>query len=231
MIDHNKIIEELIKKDPEESPNGYAAFLFWAQLPQSERAADSKEAMLKTAEYSGLEQSTIALYRVNHRWDERTNLLDAHFFTMQFEDRRDTMREQNKIFAAETKEIQRKALRVSNKMLNIAEDLADKAMLANEVRETGYVKALQDDGSYKTVATTTQIIMKAELKDISPLVRAAIDVPNKVLGLPTEIVQPDVVPPVSDVKELSDDDIAETRRLISEKKKEILKTQNIPGVQ
>jgi len=230
MKDQEKIIQELIKRETDEGTNAYAAFLFWAMLPQSERS-DGKEAVKKTAEYAALEPSTITQYRVAYRWDERTNLIDAHFFTLQFEDRRRSMHEQNKKFAAETKEIQIKAFRISNKALDLVEDLLNKAPLSNEVRETGYVKALQEDGSHKVVPTTTTIIMKAEVKDISPLLRAAVEVPSKVLGLPTEIVQPDVVPPVADIGQMSDDDIAETRRKIAEKKRELQKTQNIPGVQ
>lgn len=231
MDNKQQIIEELIKQEPEESTNAWFAFLFWVGLPISERNSDAK-AMQKTAAYVGLELSTITVYRVNYRWDERAKLIEAHLFKLQFDDRRKAMEADNLQFASDTKEIQTKAIAVAKKLLNIAEQLADTVPLSNKVLETDYVKALQPDGSTKTVPTTTQIIMKAEVKDIAPLVRVAIDTPLKVMGLPTEVVQPEVVRNVAEIPQMSDDDITEQRRLIAlEKEKYTGKTQNISGIQ
>lgn len=224
MIDNQQIIEELIKPETDESANAYSAFLFWASLPQSKRSGE--EALKKVGKHVGLEPTTIKQYRVNYNWDERSNLIDAHLFKLNFDERLKLSQEDNKRFASEMKEIQTQAIRIVRKGLNAVEMLVDTLPLDSKVVETDWVQAKQADGTHKPVPTKTIVNMKSEAKDIAPLLRALVDVPAKVLGLKTEVIEPEVVQTVPK-DNMTLDDIAEAKRRIAKEKEKLLNVTTV----
>lgn len=223
-IPTKELIEKLIEPLDDEPPHAYSAFLFYAQLPLSERTKADNQCLEKIAEYTGMTKTTVANYRTNYEWNKRINQIDAYFFTQQYDERREKMRESNLQFAEDMKEIQDKAISIAKKGLAVAEALIDTAALANETKTTDYKKVLQDDGTYKVTPMTTTIVMKAELKDVAPLVNAVVKIPRQVMGLPTEALdEPIKISDASELEKLSD---AELETKLREKQKQIEEISN-----
>lgn len=220
-------LSELIKKDPGESASAYTGFLFWASLPPSERA--NAKSLAKTSQHCGLGEVTLKEYRVQFKWDERANLIDAYHFQLGFERRNELSKESDAKFVQENREIQNEAIKVSRKALALASHIADKAMIANEFKETDWVLAKQPDGTHKSVPTKTIIHMKESASDVAQLLRAGIDTPLKAMGLPTEVIQHKISGAIGDkpVLDLSDDELAEKRRKIAQEKNKIIEEGTI----
>lgn len=218
------IITELIKRntDREETPQAYAAFLFWAGLPTAERPFS--ESLQKVIEFSGLSESTLREYRVKFQWDERVNLIDAHLFQLSFLRRNELSAEGDKKFVESNRKFQENVIKVSERGLAVVETLLEKANIAGQLKETDNVRVWTADGSVKYLPRTTQIIMDTRLSDVAPLLRSTVDALLKVSGLPTEIVDHRVSKGLGDkpVTDLSDDEITASRQQIATKKAQII---------
>lgn len=215
----DEVIRQLTDVEPDESPQAYAAFLYWANLPPSERF--QTDTMDHVAEYAGLSLVTVKQYRASFRWTERIKLIDAHFARIQFNQRVEANREHNLKFAADTREIQDKALKLSKQVLGVVEMLVETAALGSKVHETDYVQALQKDGTHKTVPRTTQVIMEAKVSDIALLLRAGVDVPMKVAGLPIETVPLESQTMEGDFTGKTKAELEEMRRAIQKRKNKL----------
>lgn len=180
------IFTQLTETIDGESAQGYAAFLFWANLPASDRFGETSNE--KIADNFGLSPATIKSYRTSYAWNDRIKQLDAHFARLQFNQRVEANKEHNLKFAEEARKIQTDALAVSRQALLVCKNLLDSAALANKPIETDWVLAKQSDGSFKRLPRTTTIVMEARVGDVAPLLRAAVDVPTKIAGLPVEAV-------------------------------------------
>jgi hypothetical protein len=91
--------------------------------------------------------------------------------------------------------------------------------------------AVQNDGSIKNVPTRVTIHMKTELKDVAPLLRAAVSVPLQAAGLPTEAITPDVSKKIGSVEEMTDEELALQAEKIAKERQKLLQEQDLPGIQ
>lgn len=182
----DEILKQLTENVEGETAQGYAAFLFWMNLPASERYRENVN--LQVSENVGLSEVTIGNYRSANNWADRIKPIDAHFARLQFNQRVEVNKEHNLKFAEEARKIQTDALSVAKQAISICKNLLDTAAMANKPIETDWVQAKQSDGSFKKLPRTTTIVMDAKLSDVAPLLRIAVDVPMKMAGLPVESV-------------------------------------------
>jgi hypothetical protein len=170
-----------------ESPQAYAAFVHWINLPPNERYA--KDAAERVSDHFALAVSTVKLYRADFKWFERAKLIDAHFAKVQFNQRIESNREHNLQFAAAAREIQNEALEITKMGMALCKKLIGIANKEEtEEYETGNIKEWQEGGTFIYTPTKTIVTnkFKAQLSDVSNLFRACVDVPRKIAGLPVE---------------------------------------------
>lgn len=228
MEQSQEIITNLIKKGDDEYDSAYTAFLYWASLPQAERQSFDTCAR-KVASYTGLAIATVKEYRTFFKWDERANLIDAHFFQLGFERRNKMSEEGDKEFVTKNRKFQQSVVKASEQAIMVVTALLDKASIAGEVKETDYVQVLQKDGTHKSMPRTTVINMEAGLKDVAPLLRSAVDALLKVSGVPTEIVEHKIAKSLNDkpLTERTEEEIVAIRQQIAREKELILEPKSI----
>lgn len=179
-----------------ETNDAYQGFLCFVSLRGKQRSCERVAALL------GYSEGGVKLWQMNHKWQERSSAVDAQVFIKEQQDRDQLTREDNEKFAKDNAAIKQKALRITAKMMDVAENLLSKAELDGKVVETGIVTT--DDG--RKVATHTEIHMKAKVSDIPRLVDTAVKVTRLVNELPTEIVRP-ILPNTSALAKMSEEEL------------------------
>ena len=194
-------LEKAIQRFSEyESGDAYQAFLTYAFLSGKDRTIE------RCAEMMGYEKRTIAGWYGSYQWKERADQVDAQRWLRDFRIREQETAKDNRHFIDENRKIKREAIKISQKMLNVASNLLDSAELAGKVIETGEVETI--DGRF--VKTKTEIHMKAKISDIPRLADVGVKLARAANDLPTEPIDPTIAP-TSNLQSLSKEELERMR--------------------
>lgn len=204
-----------IAKVDRETPDSYQGFLCYASLKGKDRSID------RVAQLLGYHVGTVNLWSQQFKWQERSSAVDAQVFIKEQQERDQLTREDNERFARENSKVKDRAIKITNSMLDVAENLLKSATLAGKLVETGHI--VDQDG--RRVPTHTEIHMKAKISDIPRMVDSAIKNTRLVNELPTEIVRP-VLPSSSQLKNMSTEELQQ----MSEDNREILVRHGVQSI-
>jgi hypothetical protein len=225
----DEILQQLLQSEENESPSAYAGFLFFVNLPVTERYGEGVAE--RVAEATSSASDTVTTWRAANHWFARVKLIDAHFARMQFNQRFKANEEHNLRFAEKARKLQEEVLENSQLAAQVVKNLLSNINLGMTVKPTDFVKVLQDDGSHKVMPITTKIEMNAKMSEIASLMNAAASCPSRVAGLPIENVPLESRNLQGDFAGKTDDEIKAMQNKIAKEKAKLFGTQSIDGVQ
>jgi membrane-bound inhibitor of C-type lysozyme len=183
-----------------ETNDSYQGFLCFVSLKGKQRSTE------RVAQLLGYHEGTVKIWQQNHKWMDRASGVDAQVFIKEQQERDQLTREDNEKFAKENARFKDRALKITNKMMEVAENLLQSATLANKMVETGHVI----DAHGRKVPTHTEIHMKAKVSDIPRLVDTAVKTTRLVNELPTDIVRT-TIPNSSALSSMTDEELTRMR--------------------